>query len=129
MSAAVVKRGAGGWVVRTSCCLLAGDVDGQGGWRWATAAEIPRPKRKRTLPNVSSKDEIRSFLEAMKTPKPRAIAMVLCSGGFRVKEVARTRPGTEWFVRSLSERANQTREDQRRFSRLQTFVADPLLNA
>jgi site-specific recombinase XerD len=54
-------------------------------------ADIPRPKRKKLLPKVLSKDEIRSFLGALKTPKHRAIAMVLYSGGLRVSEAARLR--------------------------------------
>lgn len=57
----------------------------------APVADIPRPKRKKTLPKVLSKEEIRSFLGALRSWKHRAIAMVLYSGGLRVSEAARLR--------------------------------------
>jgi site-specific recombinase XerD len=55
----------------------------------APVGNIPRPKRKKILPKVLSKGEIRAFLAALRTPKQRAIAMVLYSGGLRVSEAAR----------------------------------------
>lgn len=57
----------------------------------APVADIPRPKRKKTLPKVLSKGEIRLFLGALKSWKHRAIAMILYSGGLRVSEAARLR--------------------------------------
>lgn len=55
----------------------------------APISGIPRPKAKKALPKVLSKDEIRRFLTALKSPKHRAIAFVLYSGGLRVSEAAR----------------------------------------
>ncbi|MBT8395789.1 MAG: tyrosine-type recombinase/integrase [Gemmatimonadetes bacterium] len=55
----------------------------------APVAGIPRPKRKKILPKVLSKEEVRRFLGHLKTPKHRAIAFVLYSGGLRVSEAAR----------------------------------------
>ena len=42
-----------------------------------------------TLPKVLSQHEIKAFLSALRSPKHRAIAMVLYSGGLRVSEGAR----------------------------------------
>jgi site-specific recombinase XerD len=55
----------------------------------APVADIPRPKRKKTLPKVLSKAEVKRFLAALESPKHRAIAFVLYSGGLRVSEAAR----------------------------------------
>lgn len=50
---------------------------------------VPRPRRKKALPKVLSPDEVRRFLEALPSPKYRAIAFVLYSTGLRVAECAR----------------------------------------
>jgi len=55
----------------------------------APVADIPRAKRKKILPKVLSQDEIKAFLAALRSPKHRAIAMILYSGGLRVSEAAR----------------------------------------
>ena len=55
----------------------------------APVSGIPRAKPKKTLPKVLSNAEVRSFLNALKTPKHRAIAFVLYSTGLRVSEAAR----------------------------------------
>lgn len=52
-------------------------------------ADIPRAKKKKTLPVVLSESEVKRFLAALKNPKHRAIAFVLYSGGLRVSEAAR----------------------------------------
>lgn len=52
-------------------------------------AGLPRPRRKKSLPKVLSPVEVRRFLEALPTPKYRAIAFVLYSTGLRVSECAR----------------------------------------
>lgn len=55
----------------------------------APVAEIPRAKRKKALPKILSPSEVKRFLEALTSPKHRAIAMVLYSGGLRVSEAAK----------------------------------------
>ncbi len=55
----------------------------------APVAGIPRAKAKKTLPVVLSESEVRRFLDALGSPKQRAIAFVLYSGGLRVSEAAR----------------------------------------
>jgi site-specific recombinase XerD len=55
----------------------------------APVSDIPRPKRKKTLPKILSKAEVKRFLAALDSPKHRAIAFVLYSGGLRVSEAAR----------------------------------------
>ena len=52
-------------------------------------AAIPRPKQKKPLPKVLSKEEVRRFLSSLKSLKYKAIAFVLYSGGLRVGEAAR----------------------------------------
>jgi site-specific recombinase XerD len=59
----------------------------------APVANIPRAKPKKALPKVLSPSEIKRFLAALKSPKHRAIAMVLYSGGLRVSEAARLKVG------------------------------------
>jgi site-specific recombinase XerD len=59
----------------------------------APVARIPRPKRKKALPKVLSEAEVRDFLSALRSPKHRAIAYVLYSGGLRVSEAARLKIG------------------------------------
>jgi len=54
----------------------------------APVADIPRAERKKGLPKVFPQAEIKAFLDALKSPKHRAIAMVLYSGGLRVTEAA-----------------------------------------
>lgn len=55
----------------------------------APVAAIPRPKRKKALPAVLSRPEVRRFLDCLPSPKHRAIAFVLYSAGLRVSEAAR----------------------------------------
>ena len=55
----------------------------------APVMRLPRPKRKRQLPRVLAVPVVRRFLEALQTPKHRAIAFVLYSSGLRVGEVVR----------------------------------------
>ena len=52
-------------------------------------AGIPRAKKKKALPVVLSESEVRRFLDALGSPKHRAIAFILYSGGLRVSEAAR----------------------------------------
>ncbi len=52
-------------------------------------ADIPRAKRKKTLPVVLSESEVRKLLDALGNPKHRAIIFILYSGGLRVSEAAR----------------------------------------
>ena len=44
---------------------------------------------KKTLPKVLAESEVKRFLAALESPKHRAIAFVLYSGGLRVSEAAR----------------------------------------
>ncbi len=50
---------------------------------------VPRARRKRQLPKVLSPVEVRRFLDALPSPKYRAVAFVLYSTGIRVGECAR----------------------------------------
>jgi site-specific recombinase XerD len=56
-------------------------------------AHIPRTKQKKTLPKVLSESEVKRFLQALGSPKHRAIAFILYSGGLRVSEAARLKVG------------------------------------
>lgn len=50
--------------------------------------DIPRPKKKQTLPKMLTKDEIRSMLQGLENPKHR-LMLKLCYGmGLRVSELA-----------------------------------------
>lgn len=53
--------------------------------------EIPRPKKKKQLPNILTPDEVKKILEAVPNLKHRAILMVIYSGGLRLGEVLRLR--------------------------------------
>ncbi len=53
--------------------------------------QIPRPKRRRTLPHVLSLDEVRRLLAACRSPFERALVMVFYSTGVRVSELVRMR--------------------------------------
>ncbi len=55
----------------------------------APTVRVPRPKRKRQLPRVLSEHAVRRFLEALETPKSRALAFTLYSTGLRVGEAVR----------------------------------------
>jgi len=55
----------------------------------APLADIPRAKKKKSLPVVLSESEVKRFLDALEHPKHRSIAFVLYSGGLRVSEAAR----------------------------------------
>lgn len=59
----------------------------------APVANIPRTEPIKALPEVLSPADIRRFLSALKTPKHRAIAMVLYSAGLRVSEAATLKVG------------------------------------
>lgn len=52
---------------------------------------VPQPRRERKLPVVLSRDEMRRVLEAARSPRQRALVMVLYSTGLRVSEVVRLR--------------------------------------
>lgn len=54
-------------------------------------AAIPRPKRKRKLPNVLNRGEIHTLLSHVENPKHRTILMLMYSAGLRVGEVVRLR--------------------------------------
>jgi site-specific recombinase XerD len=56
-------------------------------------AKIPRPRLAKTLPEVLGRDEVIRFLREIPNIKHRAIVMVAYSGGLRVSEVVRLRPG------------------------------------
>jgi site-specific recombinase XerD len=55
------------------------------------AADLPRPRRERHLPEVLSKEEVVTFLGALTNPKHRALVLLLYSSGLRVSEVVRLR--------------------------------------
>ena len=55
----------------------------------APVMRVPRPKRKRQLPRVLAAPLVKRFLEALETPKHRAIAFVLYASGLRVGEAVR----------------------------------------
>ncbi len=55
----------------------------------APVAAVPRPKRKKALPKVLNKDELRRFLSELPSAKHRAIPFILYSAGLRVGEVVR----------------------------------------
>lgn len=55
------------------------------------AAGLPRPKRRKPLPNVLSKDETARLLAQITHAKHRALVLLLYSGGLRVGEVVRLR--------------------------------------
>jgi site-specific recombinase XerD len=52
---------------------------------------IPRPKRDRRLPTVLGKNDARRILDALDSPKHRALLMIMYSAGLRVGEVVRLR--------------------------------------
>ncbi len=62
----------------------------------APVMSLPRPKRKRQLPRVLAAPVVKRFLEALQTPKRRAIAFVLDSSGLRVGEVVRLKDLSRW---------------------------------
>jgi integrase/recombinase XerD len=53
---------------------------------------IPRPKRRRKLPHVLSREEARRIVSAHRNPTHRAIVALLYSSGVRVSELVRLRP-------------------------------------
>lgn len=53
--------------------------------------EITRPKRSINLPNIMTRDEVRSLLNATKNIKHRAILMTIYSAGLRLSEVINLR--------------------------------------
>lgn len=56
---------------------------------WALDESIPTPKKPRTLPVVLSPEEVLQFLEAVKTPKHRAILTTCYAAGLRISEAVR----------------------------------------
>jgi site-specific recombinase XerD len=54
--------------------------------------DVPRPKRRKSLPTVLSRREVESLIEAVRHPSSRALIMLLYSSGLRVGEVVRLRP-------------------------------------
>lgn len=50
--------------------------------------QIPRQKKRRTLPEILSRDEIFSIIESCRNIKHKAMLMVVYSAGLRVSEVA-----------------------------------------
>ncbi|HID93731.1 MAG TPA: hypothetical protein EYP60_06510 [bacterium (Candidatus Stahlbacteria)] len=51
-----------------------------------TVKNIPRPRRKKKLPTVLSKDEVLRLLSFVKNLKHKAIIMLVYSVGLRVKD-------------------------------------------
>jgi site-specific recombinase XerD len=86
---------------------------------------IPRPKRKKALPKVLSKDEVKLLLSSLATPKHKAIAFVLYSAGLRVSEAARLKVADIDFHRSqILVRQGKGRKD--RYVMLSPMVAGML---
>jgi integrase len=54
-------------------------------------ARIPRPKRKRTIPTVLDREEVRRLINAVTGPKHRTLVVLLYSGGLRLGEALRLR--------------------------------------
>jgi len=91
----------------------------------APVVGIPRPKRKKTLPKVLSKEEVKLLLSALATPKHQAIAFVLYSAGLRVSEAARLKVADIDFDRSqIHVRQGKGRKD--RYVMLSPMVAGML---
>ncbi len=57
------------------------------------AIRIPRPRKERRLPEVLSPAEVARLLTRPRNLKHRAIVVLLYSGGLRVSEIVRLRPG------------------------------------
>jgi len=55
-------------------------------------ASLPRPRKRRKLPTVLARSEVRALLDAVTNPKHRAILMLAYGAGLRVGEVVRLRP-------------------------------------
>ncbi len=55
-------------------------------------AWIPVPRRRRRLPVVLSGTEVTGLLEAVRSPKYRAVMMTMYAGGLRIREACRLRP-------------------------------------
>ncbi len=53
--------------------------------------DIPRPRKRKSLPTVLSQKEVETLLRTSRHPSTRAIIMVLYSSGLRVGEVVRLR--------------------------------------
>jgi site-specific recombinase XerD len=56
------------------------------------ALKIPRPRKERHLPAVLSPGEVARMLKKARSPKHRAILMLIYSAGLRVGEVVRLKP-------------------------------------
>jgi site-specific recombinase XerD len=59
--------------------------------RPAPMARIPGPKRKRTIPTVLNREEVRRLINAVTDPKHRTLVVLLYSGGLRLGEALRLR--------------------------------------
>lgn len=53
---------------------------------------VPVPRRKRRLPVVLSGSEVARLLDAVRSPKYRAVMMTMYAGGLRIREACRLRP-------------------------------------
>ncbi len=54
-------------------------------------ARIPRPRKGRYLPTILGRREVKRLLDALRTPKHRALVLLLYSAGLRVGEALRLR--------------------------------------
>jgi integrase/recombinase XerD len=59
---------------------------------WNVSDDIPHGRQSKTLPDVLSPEEVAVFLDAVKTPKQRAILTVCYAAGLRVSEAIALKP-------------------------------------
>ena len=75
-------------------------------------AKVACPKAAKTLPVVLSQDEMARFLDALQSPKHRALLMTAYAGGLRLSKVARLRVETStapaWSSTFAKARATRT---------------------
>ena len=57
----------------------------------APTADLPRPRRPRTLPAVLNREEVRRLMNAIRNQKHRALAVLIYASGIRVGEAVRLR--------------------------------------
>ena len=60
--------------------------------RSTLALRIPRPRKESRLPTVLSREEVARLIERARSPKHRALLVLLYSAGLRVGELVRLRP-------------------------------------
>jgi integrase/recombinase XerD len=60
---------------------------------WNVSDDIPHGRQSKALPDVLSPEEVAVFLDAVKTPKQRAILTVCYAAGLRVSEAITLKPG------------------------------------